>query len=431
MLAALAGILLVLAVAFLGIPLAWATLFVGFCGFAILRGVDAAMSMSGQWIFDMTTNYGLSVIPLFVLMGSLMNRANISNELYEASYAWLGRFKGGLAMASVLACAGFSAVCGSSLATAATMSRVAMPQMRRFNYDDGLSAGTLAAGGTLGIMIPPSVPMVIYGIIASEDIGKLFIAGIGPGVLLVALFVVAIGLTVHLTPSLGPAGEAMTLGRMIRASYKTWPIIALFVIVLGGIYLGIFTPTESAAVGVIGTFLFGAARGRLLSRADLVPVFVETIRTTAMIFSIIFAALVLAQFVNLTGMPRQLVGFVDALGLGPIELIVTICAICIVLGMVFESIGILVLIIPVFLPSLRALHVDLIWFGVIVILVIEAGLITPPIGMNVFTVKAVIKDVPLSRIFVGVTPYVAAMLVALALIIAFPAIAVLLPRLMW
>jgi tripartite ATP-independent transporter DctM subunit len=431
MFAALAGIFFVLAVAFLGIPLAWATLFVGFTGFAILRGFDAAVSMSGQWIFDMTTNYGLSVIPLFVLMGSLMNRANISNELYEASYAWLGRFKGGLAMASVLACAGFSAVCGSSLATAATMSRVAMPQMRRFNYDDGLSAGTLAAGGTLGIMIPPSVPMVIYGIIASEDIGKLFIAGIGPGLLLVTLFVVAISLTVRFSPSLGPAGEAMPLGTMIRASYKTWPIIALFLIVLGGIYLGIFTPTESAAVGVIGTFLFGAARGRLLSRADLVPVFVETIRTTAMIFSIIFAALILAQFVNLTGMPRQLVGFVDALGLGPIELIVTICAICIVLGMIFESIGILVLIIPVFLPSLRALHVDLIWFGVIVILVIETGLITPPIGMNVFTVKAVIKDVPLGRIFVGVTPYVAAMIVALALIIAFPAIAVLLPRLMW
>jgi tripartite ATP-independent transporter DctM subunit len=428
---ALTGILLVLAIAFLGVPLAWATLFVGFFGFTYLRGFDAAVAMSGQWIYDVSTNYGLSVIPLFVLMGSLMNRADISRELYEASYAWLGRFKGGLAMASVLACAGFSAVCGSSLATAATMSRVAMPQMRRFNYDDGLSAGTLAAGGTLGIMIPPSVPMVIYGIVASEDIGKLFIAGIGPGLLLVTLFVVAIAAMVRLNPRLGPAGEAMRFGQTIKASYRTWPIIVLFLIVLGGIYVGVFTPTESAAVGVLGTFLFGAARGRLLRLSDLVPVFVETIRTTAMIFAIIFSALILMQFVNLTGMPRQLVGFVDALGLGPIALVVMICAICIVLGTIFESIGILLLIIPVFLPSLRALGVDLIWFGVIVILVVEMGLITPPIGMNVFTVKAAIKDVPLTRIFIGVTPYVFAMLAALALIIAFPAIATRLPQLMW
>ena len=431
MFAALTGFAVVLGLSLLGVPLAFSTLFVGIVGFALYRGLDASIAVSGQWIMEMSMNYGLSVVPLFVLMGTFIHRAGISDELYEASYAWLGRLKGGLAMSTVLACAGFAAVCGSSLATAATMSKVAMPPMRKFKYNDALSTGTLAAGGTLGIMIPPSVPMAIYGIIVSEDIGRLFIAGVVPGLLLVSLFMLAIAVLVRVRPGLGPQGERIDLAEKIRRSRATWPVIGLFAIVLGGIYAGVFTPTESAAVGALGAYLFAIFRGRLRSLPELMNAFAETVRTSAMIFSIVFCGMMLAQFVNVTGMPFELVEYVGMdRGIGPVGLVLGICVICVVMGMIFESLGILLLVVPVFLPSLQALGVDMIWFGIIIILVVELGLITPPIGMNVFTVKSVVTDVALSRMFAGVTPFIFAMIVALALLILFPGIATWLPNLM-
>lgn len=431
MAAALTGFAVVLVLSLLGMPLALSTLFVGIVGFSLFRGIDASIAVAGQWIMEMSMNYGLSVIPLFILMGTFIHRARISDELYDASYAWLGRRKGGLAMSTVLACAGFAAVCGSSLATAATMSKVAMPPMRKFGYHDALSTGTLAAGGTLGIMIPPSVPMAIYGIIVSEDIGKLFIAGILPGLLLVCLFMLVIGILVRARPDLGPRGEPLSLAEKILRSRSTWPIIALFAIVLGGIYTGVFTPTESAAVGAFGAYLFAFLRGRLRSFPELLNAFAETIRTTSMIFAIVFCGIMLAQFVNVTGMPFQLVELVGIeQGIGPVGLVLGICLICVIMGMIFESLGILLLVVPVFLPSLQALGVDLIWFGIIIILVVELGLITPPIGMNVFTVKSVVSDVKLAQIFAGVTPFIFAMIVALALLILFPDIATWLPNLM-
>ena len=431
MAAALTGFAVVLGLSLLGVPLAFSTLFVGIVGFSLYRGMDASIAVSGQWIMEMSMNYGLSVVPLFVLMGTFIHRAGISDELYEASYAWLGRLKGGLAMSTVLACAGFAAVCGSSLATAATMSKVAMPPMRKFKYNDALSTGTLAAGGTLGIMIPPSVPMAIYGIIVSEDIGKLFIAGIVPGLLLVSLFMLAIAVLVRVRPDLGPQGERIDLAEKIRRSRATWPVIGLFAIVLGGIYAGVFTPTESAAVGALGAYLFAIFRGRLRSLPELLNAFAETVRTSAMIFAIVFCGMMLAQFVNITGMPFELVEYVGMdQGIGPVGLVLGICVICVVMGMIFESLGILLLVVPVFLPSLQALGVDLIWFGIIIMLVVELGLITPPIGMNVFTVKSVVTDVALSRMFAGVTPFIFAMIAALALLILFPGIATWLPNLM-
>ncbi|MCB1337830.1 MAG: TRAP transporter large permease [Maritimibacter sp.] len=427
---ALTGFAILLALAFLGVPLAFATLAVGFFGLAFLRGFDAALAVSSQWIVETSTNYNLSIIPLFVLMGAFIHRSGISRDLFSASYAWLGRFRGGLALSGVMSCAGFSAVCGSSLATAATMTRVAVPPMREFHYNPGFAAGTIAAGGTLGIMIPPSVPLAIYGIVAGQDIGLLFMAGIVPGLLLVGLFMLAVLAVTALRPGLGPKGATLSLRETMRASYSTWPVVILFVIVLGGIYTGVFTPTEAAAVGSAGAFLFGAARGHFLDRASLWGVFEETVTTSAMIFAIVFSALILAQFVNLTGMPYDLQSMVLGWGLGPVGLVLMICAICVVLGMVFESIGILLLIIPVFLPALSALGVDLIWFGILVIIVIELGLITPPIGMNVFTVKAMAPDIPLASIFLGVVPYIIAMVAALALILLVPGIATLLPEAM-
>lgn len=424
---ALFGFAILLVLAFIGVPLAFATLAVGFFGLMYLRGLDAAISVSAQWIVETGTNYNLSIIPLFVLMGAFIHRSGISRDLFSASYAWMGRFRGGLALSGIMSCAGFSAVCGSSLATAATMTRVAVPPMREFKYNEGFSAGTIAAGGTLGIMIPPSVPLAIYGIVAGEDIGLLFIAGILPGILLISLFMIAVLIVTGFKPSLGPRGKAMNLCDTLRASYSTWPVVILFAVVLGGIYSGIFTPTEAAAVGCAGAFLFGVARGYFLDRESLWGVFEETVSTSAMIFAIVFAALVLAQFVNLTGMPYDLQAAVLGWGLGPVGLVLMICGICVLLGMVFESIGILLLIIPVFLPSLSSLGVDLIWFGILVIVVIELGLISPPIGMNVFTVKSVAPEIPLVSIFLGVLPYIAAMIIGGVLILFIPSIATWLP----
>lgn len=427
---ALTGFAILLILAFMGVPLAFATLGVGFFGLMYLRGLDAALAVSSQWIVETSTNYNLSIIPLFVLMGAFIHRSGISKDLFAASYAWLGRFRGGLALSGILSCAGFAAVCGSSLATAATMTRVAVPPMREFKYNEGFSAGTIAAGGTLGIMIPPSVPLAIYGIVAGQDIGLLFIAGVLPGIMLVILFMLAAQAVVTVRPDFGPAGEAMSLRDTLRASYSTWPVIILFGIVLGGIYSGIFTPTEAAGVGCAGAFLFGVFRGHFLDRESLWGVFEETVTTTAMIFAIVFSALVLAQFVNLTGMPYDLQALVLGWELGPVGLVLMICAICVLLGMVFESIGILLLIIPVFLPSLSSLGVDLIWFGILVIVVIELGLISPPIGMNVFTVKSVAPEIPLGSIFLGVLPYIAAMVLGGVLILYFPQIATFLPEAM-
>lgn len=430
MVLALTGFAILLILALIGIPLAFATLAVGFFGLMYLRGFDAAVSVSAQWIVETGTNYNLSIIPLFVLMGAFIHRSGISRDLFSASYAWMGRFRGGLALSGIMSCAGFAAVCGSSLATAATMTRVAVPPMREFKYNEGFSAGTIAAGGTLGIMIPPSVPLAIYGIVAGEDIGLLFIAGIFPGILLIGLFMLAVMIVTGVKPELGPKGKPMNLRDTLRASYSTWPVIILFGVVLGGIYSGIFTPTEAAAVGCAGAFLFGVARGHFLDKESLWGVFEETVSTSAMIFAIVFSALILAQFVNLTGMPYDLQATVLGWGLGPVGLVLMICAICVLLGMVFESIGILLLIIPVFLPSLGSLGVDLIWFGILVIIVIELGLISPPIGMNVFTVKSVAPEIPLGSIFLGVLPYIIAMIIGGVLILYFPQIATFLPNAM-
>ncbi|MDA0240793.1 MAG: TRAP transporter large permease [Proteobacteria bacterium] len=432
----LAGFAIILILSFIGIPLAFATLAVGFVGFWIVRGdLFGALILSGQEIFDFSTLFGLSVVPLFILMGTLIQRANISDELFEAGYAWVGRYKGGLAMATVLSCAGFSAVSGSSLATAATMSRVAMPPMRKYKYRDSLAAGTLAAGGTLGILIPPSVPMIIYGIVTETNIGAMFIAGILPGILLTSAFLAAIYLRVSITPELGPRGERVGWAEKRRTLYKTWPIIVLFGIVLGGIYLSVFTPTEAGAVGCVGAFVFALSRGRMWSIYEIVEVSADAVIVTARIFIIGGAALIFGQFLNFAGLSGALVEFATSFNLGPFGLPLLICFICIIMGMIFESIGILLLVVPVFLPALEAvapasgMNPDLymIWFGIIVIIVVELGLITPPIGINVFTVKSVIPDVDLTAIFAGVVPFVIADLVVLALVFLIPGIAIFLP----
>ena len=427
---ALVGFAILLLLCFIGFRIGFATLMVGFVGFALERGWGASLAMVGQQVVEDSQNYNLSVIPLFILMGVFVYRSNISRDLYDAAYAVLGTIRGGLASATVVACGGFSAVCGSTLATAATMSQVAMPQMKAFNYSDRLAAGTIAAGGTLGIMIPPSVPLVIYGIIAEQDIGLLFIAGILPGILLVSLFMLAVSITVYFDPDSAPLAQALEPARKKEAIRGTLPILILFIVVLGGIYGGVFTPTEASGIGAFGAAVVALMRGHLRTVTEWRSCLVEAAITTSKIFIVLFGAVVFSQFINLSGLPYDLLDYIDDKGMGGYELVLFVCLIALLMGMVFESIGIIVLLVPVFLPALMSTGVDMIWFGIIVVLVTEIGLITPPIGMNAFVVKSVLPQVALADIFKGVVPYIVALLIGLAVVFNFPVVATLLPGIM-
>ena len=421
------GILLLLV--FLGLPLGFSMILVGAGGFAIIRNVTGALAMSSQQIVDISTNFGFSVLPLFVLMGAFVHRADLSRDLYDAANSWLGHRRGGLALATVVACGGFAAISGSSLATAATMTKVAMPPMRRYGYDGGLAAGTIAAGGTLGILIPPSVPMVIYGILTETDIGRLFIAGIVPGILMVGLYAASILVVTTVRPEWGPRAPRVPLAERWPYLARVWGVVALFMLVMGGIYGGIFTPTEAASIGAFGAMMFVLWRRRLTWKT-LIGSLAEAGRTTGTIFTVGFGALIFSNFVNVAGLPRDLVAIIEAVDVSPIGVVLVICLILIVLGMVFDALAMILLTVPVFFPIVASLALDPIWFGIVVIIVVEIGLITPPIGLNVFVVKSVAPDVPLGEIFKGIVPFFLASVVALALIILFPAIALFLPGLM-
>ena len=428
MTAALIAFALVIGLSLFGIRIGFASLAVGFFGVALERGWNAGLTMVGQQVLDDAMNYNLSVIPLFILMGTFIHRSNVSTDLYNAAYAGLSRIRGGLAHSTVLACAGFSAVCGSSLATAATMTKVGMPSMQKFNYSPSLATGTIAAGGTLGIMIPPSVPLVIYGLVTQQDIGLLFLAGIVPGLLLVLSFLVVVGLWTRLDKDAAPFDEdGLDRSSKRHSVIAILPILALFVLVLGGIYGRIFTPTEAAGIGAFGAALIALARRHLWKLAEWRDALVETVVTTASLFTVLFGALVFLQYITLTGMPFDIMIWVDDMGLSPLSLVIMITVIALLMGMVFEAIGILLLLVPVFLPALEMAGVDLIWFGILVVLVIELGLITPPIGINCFVVSAMVETVPLSAVFRGVLPFAIAMLMVLVLVIAVPEFAVYLP----
>jgi C4-dicarboxylate transporter, DctM subunit len=426
---ALAGFAVLLLLAFIGLPLGFAMILVGAAGFAFIRNINGALAMSTQQIVDISMNFGFSVLPLFILMGAFVHRANLSNELYEAANSWLGHRRGGLALATVVACGGFAAISGSSIATAATMTKVAMPSMRRFGYDGGFAAGTIAAGGTLGILIPPSVPMVIYGILTETDIGVLFIAGIVPGILLILLYSFAVVAVTWYRPELGPSAPRVPMEERWAHLKKVWAVAVLFLVVMGGIYLGVFTPTEAAAIGAFGAMMFVLLRRRL-TWSTLVGSLIEAGRTTGTIFTVGFGALIFSNFVNIAGLPRDLVAIINAVDVSPIGVVLTICAILIVLGLVFDALAMILLTVPVFFPIVAALGVDPVWFGIIIIVVVEIGLITPPIGLNVFVVKSMAPDVPLGRIFRGIVPFFFASVVGLLMIVYIPAIALWLPGLL-
>ncbi|HUT48811.1 MAG TPA: TRAP transporter large permease [Alphaproteobacteria bacterium] len=428
MLEAAIAFTVVIVLVFIRVPIAFAMAIVGTFGFALARGWGPALFIVGEKARRSAENYELSVVPLFILMGVFVGRAGLSEKLYAASNAFLGHLRGGLAMATVVACGGFSAICGSSLATAATMAKVAMPSMRRYGYSDRLAAGSIAAGGTLGILIPPSVILVLYGIMTRQDIGKLFAAGILPGLLGILCYMGAVQYVVRRDPKQGPAGARSGWRERARALSRVWGVAILFVVVIGGIYIGVFTPTEAGGIGAFGAFVF-ALLGRQLTWKRLFFILAETAVTTSMLFVVLIGALIFADYINETGMPNQLAAQIQAMSIPPMAVILVILVIYLLLGCVFESLSMLLLTVPVFVPIVSALGFDLIWFGIVIVVVTEISLITPPIGMNVFVLRGVLKDVSTGTIFAGVTPFWMADIVRLTLIVLIPWISLFLPSL--
>lgn len=461
---------------FLEVPIAFGMGLVGVAGLAWFRGWDAALAVVGNEAFGQLLHYDFAVLPLFILMGNFIAQSGVSADLYKAANAWVGHTRGGLASATIVASGGFSAVCGSSLATSATMTKVAMPSMRAYHYDDSLAAGSVAAGGTLGILIPPSVVLVLYGVMTDTDIAKLFAAGLVPGIVSLALFVAAIWVTTRFRPEAGPCADRLNWRMRVRALTGVSGMLALFVIVMGGIYLGFFSPTEAAGIGAFGAFLIGWLKGSLTPQAPkgITPMFRwlaggwrdreageaarafahahirrggidwrtiasildDSARTSAALFCILIGALIFANFINVSDVPRALADWLVGLAVDPITVILLMIGIYLVLGCILESISMMLLTVPVFYPIVASLDFGLspqetlIWFGIVVVVVIEISLITPPIGLNVFVMRTLLPDVPVGKIFKGVMPFIAADLVVMAALVFLPSLALMLPRLL-
>jgi len=430
MIVSLIGFGILMLLAFFGFPLGFSMLVVGGVGFGILRGWEPALEMVSQQMLDITLNTNFAVLPMFLLMGAFVYRAALSDDLYEAADAWLGHFRGGLAMATIAACGGFAAVSGSSLATAATMAKVAIPSMRRYNYADSLAAGTVAAGGTMGILIPPSAALIIYGILTEEDIAALFTAGIVPGIITIIAYILVIMIVTKIWPHTGPRGERSSWTARWKALSEIWGVVLLFLLILSGISFGVFTPNEAGGIGAIGALLFALLRKKM-NWIVFFESLVEAGQTTAMVFMIAIGALVLNNFVTLAGLSAAVVNWIATLNFAPIIIIFIIMGFYVLLGTIIEGLAMIFLTVPIFVPVVEALGFDLIWFGIVLVMVVEISLITPPIGLNVFIMKSMLPDVPLQQIFKGIVPFFLADLMRLAIVILVPSVVLWLPNLLY
>ncbi|WP_306141760.1 TRAP transporter large permease [Roseibium sp. MMSF_3412] len=414
----------------LGTPVAIALLVVGFSGTVVLSGfTPAAFTLSGQ-VFATVTVYELTIIPLFILMGNLASTAGLSRDLFEAAHKTIGHLKGGLAAATIMGCAGFAALSGSSIASAVTMGKVAYPEMRRFNYGARLATGSIAAGGTLGILIPPSTGFVIYAILTEQSIGRLFMAGVLPGLLLTSMFLVAIALVTFLRPEEGPRGPVFSLREKLHSLFRATGIGIIILITIGGIYTGFFTPVEAAGAGAFFAFIMLILR-RKCTLPALYHISAETLKTTGMAFFILIGANVFAPFVALSHLPATIADGMTGLALGSYGTLFLILLGYVILGMFIEGLSLLVITLPIVFPLVTGLGFDPIWLGVVMVIVLEMGLISPPVGVNVFIVKSVVPDVPIETIFAGIMPFWVAMIATLAVIVAFPDIALLIPNAMF
>jgi C4-dicarboxylate transporter DctM subunit len=427
LLVGITGFLVLIFLLAITVPIGVAMMLCGVGGLAIIIGLVPSLSLFGTTVMQSVVTYDLSIIPLFILMGALASRSGLSQELYDAFNAWLGGFRGGLALATVGACGAFAAICGSSVATAATMSKVALPEMKKYRYSDSMATGSVAAGGIIGILIPPSVILVLYGLLTESSIGDLFIAGFLPGILTIVVFMIVISIVTRLHPESGPAGEKSTWKQKLNATLKTWAITALFATVIGGIYFGVFTPTEAAGVGAFGALFIAFSRKRL-NREMMKETLLETGQTSAMIFTILIGAITLNNLVIFSGLANALADFVSGLDMSPATVMLIILLMYLIMGCFLDALAMILLTVPIFYPIVLDLGYDPIWFGIIVVMVVELGLITPPIGMNVFVIKGMVQSVPLVSIYKGVLPFVIGQVVLIIAVFLIPEIALWLPE---
>ncbi|WP_099303137.1 TRAP transporter large permease [Bacillus sp. Marseille-P3800] len=413
----------------LRMPVAVALLVVGVFGIAAIRDWNASFAQLAISPFNTATSFSLSVIPLFIFMGMILSNSGFGQDLYRAVDAWIGKMRGGLAMTTIGTSALFSCISGSVNATTATMARICLPEMRKYNYDPGLSTACVAAGGTLGILIPPSVILILYGVLTMETVGSLLIAGIVPGILQIFLFMATVYLLVRRNPALAPIGEAKPFSVKLRSLGMVWPFAALFLLSIGGIYIGIFTPTEAGAIGAFGAFVIALFTKRL-SWSHFTSALSDTTRLTAMIFFILIGADVFSKMLAMSGIPTALTSYVGGLDLSPYVILIFILIAYFILGLFLEGIAIFVLTLPVTYPLIIELGFDGVWFGVIMILVMNIGLVTPPLGISVYIISGVAKDIPIQKIFRAMVPMIIAMLVCVVLLVMFPQLATWLPELM-
>jgi tripartite ATP-independent transporter DctM subunit len=427
------GLVAMIALIAIRMPIAYAMGIVGFLGTAYLSGPMVVLFQLKDLAYSQFSIYDLSVVPMFVFMGSLASRSGLSRDLFRGANAWLGRLRGGVAMAAVAACGGFGAVCGSSLATASTMGRVALPELRRLNYSPSLATGTLAAGGTLGILIPPSIVLIVYAIIVEANIITLFAAALFPGLIAVLFFILTIAVVVRLYPGAGPVGEGVSRRELLGATLAVIPVFAIFGIVIGGIYAGLYNPTPAAAIGVFLVALHGYGLRRLSWR-DLVDSLLETARTTGMIYLILLGAALLTIFMSRAGVPQAAAALLKDSGLSPILIMVLIIFIYLVLGCLMDSLSMIILATPFFWPVVSGLDYGLsvddlkIWYGIITLIVVELGLITPPVGLNVFIINSLAPDIPMRETFKGIVPFFLSEMIRVTILVALPVITLALPH---
>jgi len=422
------GIALLVFLFLLRVPIAFAMAIVGLVGFAYLSDAESALSILAQDVYETLSNYPLSVIPMFILMGSFAFASGISQRLYSTSYTWVGQFRGGLTMATVLACSGFSAICGSTAATAATMGKIALPEMKKYGYDDVLATGTVASAGTLGILIPPSTVLIVYGILTEQSIGQLFIAGILPGAILSIFFVATVALLCARNPNLGPPGVPTSWRAKVRSLNGIIEAVILFSLAIGGLFLGWFSPTQAGAVGASGALLIGLFRGKF----DLKVIsesMKDGLRTACMVLFILAGATVFGHFLAISNIPFALAEWVENLPLPPMAIMGVLLLIYFIGGFFMDAMAMIVVTIPIFFPIVERLGFDPIWFGVMIVLVGEMGVISPPVGVNVFVIKGIAPDIPLEKIFRGIFPFLGALILLTIVLLVFPKIATFLPSL--
>lgn len=422
------GIIVLIVLIFMRIWIGATMAFIGFLGYGYLTGWKYAIVMAGTEPYSNIAFYPITVIPLFILMGAVVSNTGVAGDLYNTAYKWLGKLRGGLAMSTVWACAGFAAICGSSAATAATMGKVALPEMKKYNYDEKLATGCIAAGGTMGILIPPSMGFILYGILCEVSIGKLFMAGIIPGILEAVFYMITIFFLCRFNPQMGPPGPGTSAMEKIISLKNTWAMLCLFLLVMGGIYMGIFTPTEAGSIGAFGAIIISFV-GRKLTWSNLRGSIVETAQTTAMIVFMIVGAFMFMRFLAISKLPFALGELVAGLPVSRMWILIAIIFMYIILGCFLDIYACIILTVPIIFPAILAMNFDVIWFGVILVRIMEIGLITPPFGLNIF-ILASVTDVPIGTMYRGIVPFVIADFAHVALLVAVPSLSLFLPQTM-